>query len=72
MFRMASLLLLIDEFIDQDGQRQREGHNAAGPGPAIGATQQKVHREEPTEKQQHRCDEQSNDVGKSSLPHHGF
>lgn len=72
MLRVTNLLLLVNEFIDQDGQRQGEGHNAAGAGPAIGAAQQKIHREEPTEKQKHRCDEQSNDVRKSSLPQQSF
>jgi len=69
---MACLLLLVDELIDQDRQRQGKRQNAAGPGPAIGSAQDKIHREEAAEQEQYRRDDEPNDLGKASLPYEGL
>lgn len=68
MLRMAKPLLLVNEFIDQYCQGEGQRQNAAGARPAIGAAQEKIHREETAEQEQHRRDDQPYDVCKASLP----
>jgi hypothetical protein len=68
MLRMAKPLLLVNEFIDQDCQGEGQRQNAAGARPAIGAAQEKIHREEAAEQEQHRRDDEQDDVCKASLP----
>ena len=68
---MAGLLLLVDEFVGQHRNRQRQRHDAAAARPGIDSAEQEIGREKSGDRQQHRRQHEADSAGKAGMPQVG-